>query len=367
MSIVIAAADPIPPAFLLILCFFSVVAVALAVRVGLFRRPSTLGPSRLLADDSPITLLYITVAAGTLWLGVSLLYGSYLQIARGPQVVVEPANPPSVVLATRPVSTQPATTRFVTAPKNPPPPETAAVGSPDILFLSIAPPLLGLIPLIALNLLLMPRGARTLGFQWSNLQRGLFLGIIGILITMPLVLWSSMLVELLYQLFHYQTPTAHELLLVLNHAGPLTRVLVVLAAVLIAPIFEEFLFRGHLQTLLRRIFEPKETQPLPVLPAGREEAAAGELIPDYFNPASHIQKPKSIFQNHPAYPAWIAIVITSLLFASVHPAWMAPPIFVLSLCLGYSYERTGNLYVPITMHALFNTLSTLQYLLMHHG
>jgi hypothetical protein len=187
-----------------------------------------------------------------------------LQIARGPQVVVEPANPPSVVLATRPVSTQPATTRFVTAPETPPPPETAALDSGDILFLSIAPPLLGLIPLIGLNLLLMPRGARTLGFQWPNLPRGLFLGVIGILIAMPLVLWSSSLVELLYQLFHYQTPTAHQLLLVLDHAGPMTRVLVLFAAVLIAPIFEEFLFRGHLQTLLRRRYEPRETPPLPV-------------------------------------------------------------------------------------------------------
>jgi membrane protease YdiL (CAAX protease family) len=37
---------------------------------------------------------------------------------------------------------------------------------------------------------------------------------------------------------------------------------------------------------------------------------------------------------------------------------MSPLIFVLSLCLGYAYERTGNLWVPITIHALFNTIET---------
>ena len=52
---------------------------------------------------------------------------------------------------------------------------------------------------------------------------------------------------------------------------------------------------------------------------------------------------------------WLAIVITSVLFALVHGAlWMMPPIFFLSLCLGYVYERTANLWAPITVHLMFN-------------
>jgi membrane protease YdiL (CAAX protease family) len=35
---------------------------------------------------------------------------------------------------------------------------------------------------------------------------------------------------------------------------------------------------------------------------------------------------------------------------------------VLSLCLGYAYERTGNLWAVMTMHAMFNTTSTVLYL-----
>lgn len=64
----------------------------------------------------------------------------------------------------------------------------------------------------------------------------------------------------------------------------------------------------------------------------------------------------------PAWPSWVAIGLTSVVFASVHPLWTAPIIFVLSLCLGYTYERTGNLWATITMHALFNGVSTAVFL-----
>ena len=65
-----------------------------------------------------------------------------------------------------------------------------------------------------------------------------------------------------------------------------------------------------------------------------------------------------------AAPRWAGIVIASLLFAAVHAGWMAPPIFVLSLCVGYAYERTGNLWTAIVMHATFNITSTLIFLKM---
>ena len=55
-------------------------------------------------------------------------------------------------------------------------------------------------------------------------------------------------------------------------------------------------------------------------------------------------------------------MVTSVLFAVVHPMWTAPVIFLLSLCLGYVYERTGNLWATIVIHAMFNTASTLLFL-----
>jgi membrane protease YdiL (CAAX protease family) len=41
-----------------------------------------------------------------------------------------------------------------------------------------------------------------------------------------------------------------------------------------------------------------------------------------------------------------------------------PPIFVLALCLGFAYERTGSLWVTMSIHALFNGFQTLFYLMV---
>jgi len=71
--------------------------------------------------------------------------------------------------------------------------------------------------------------------------------------------------------------------------------------------------------------------------------------------AEKVQKSKA--------PAMLSILITSMFFASVHPVWSFPIIFLLALALGYAYERTGNLWVSITMHAMFNTISTVLFLL----
>jgi membrane protease YdiL (CAAX protease family) len=42
-----------------------------------------------------------------------------------------------------------------------------------------------------------------------------------------------------------------------------------------------------------------------------------------------------------------------------HPAWMRPPLFLLSVCIGYAYERTGNLWVAIIIHAGFNAFNVI--------
>ena len=66
-----------------------------------------------------------------------------------------------------------------------------------------------------------------------------------------------------------------------------------------------------------------------------------------------------------AYPAlkerwgtWRALVIVSAAFAAIHlhvPS--LGPLFVLAIGLGLSYEFTGSLLAPITMHALFNAVN----------
>ncbi|SDH98567.1 type II CAAX endopeptidase family protein [Janthinobacterium sp. YR213] len=77
--------------------------------------------------------------------------------------------------------------------------------------------------------------------------------------------------------------------------------------VLAAPLCEEFIFRGLLQGGLRR-----------------------------------------------SLPAWQAIGIAAALFALVHPPAAMLPVFVLGLCTGIAYERSGALLAPMLTHALYN-------------
>jgi len=54
---------------------------------------------------------------------------------------------------------------------------------------------------------------------------------------------------------------------------------------------------------------------------------------------------------------WLAISITSIVFAAAHGSvdvHALPVLFVLSLAFGWVFERTGRLTSAIVMHALFN-------------
>ncbi len=77
--------------------------------------------------------------------------------------------------------------------------------------------------------------------------------------------------------------------------------------VLAAPLCEEFIFRGLIQGGLRR-----------------------------------------------SLPAWQAIGIAAALFAIVHPPASMLPVFVLGLCTGLAYERSGSLLAPMLVHAGYN-------------
>jgi membrane protease YdiL (CAAX protease family) len=89
-----------------------------------------------------------------------------------------------------------------------------------------------------------------------------------------------------------------------------TRVLMIFAATIVAPLTEEILFRGFLYGVLKR----------------------------YTDGA-------------------FATLISALLFGIVHMhVGSFLPLFVLALLLATAYEMTGSLLVPMIMHALFNAL-----------
>jgi membrane protease YdiL (CAAX protease family) len=171
----------------------------------------------------------------------------------------------------------------------------------------------GLSELIPLGAMLMatktrPDGIRQTGFSPRRLPLGIVLGLFGIVIVLPLILLVNGATEWTLQHFGKAHP-AHALLEVLKtHPAPWLRIADVISAGLIAPLAEEMFFRGLLQTLFRTL--------------------TGN--------------------------SWLAIVFAGAAFAMVHSWWTWPQIFFLALCLGYAYERTGNLWVSVTMHASFN-------------
>jgi membrane protease YdiL (CAAX protease family) len=88
-------------------------------------------------------------------------------------------------------------------------------------------------------------------------------------------------------------------------------VLIIILAVAIAPLVEEFVFRFFLYGVVRRYL-------------GRS----------------------------------VGLAANSLLFAAVHghvPS--AAPLFVLGACFTIAFEWSGSILVPMAMHALFNSLT----------
>jgi membrane protease YdiL (CAAX protease family) len=234
-----------------------------------------------------------------------------------------------------------------------------------------------------------------IGFTSGRLPWGILKGLLAMVIVWPLMMLGGILLELFYRAIRFEHPNTHELLIAMKGAGPWIKAVLIFGACVAAPVFEEFLFRGHIQTLLVRLFNDRSgprtlgpagisparyplTAPPPLPPApvaavlreasSRDRVSSALAVPPL--PAMAIESLEYVRPGipNPAPPAppqrlvWLAVLITSMIFASVHPLWMAPLIFILSLCLGYAYERTGNLWVSITIHALFNTSSTLLFL-----
>jgi membrane protease YdiL (CAAX protease family) len=105
------------------------------------------------------------------------------------------------------------------------------------------------------------------------------------------------------------------------------------SAVLVAPLWEEFLFRGVFQSWLLRV------EPQWIAVSGRSALPLG----------------------------WMPNVVASALFALMHMDHGPDPIplFFLSLGLGYLYHRTRRIYASWTAHAAFNAVSVAQLWLEH--
>jgi membrane protease YdiL (CAAX protease family) len=109
----------------------------------------------------------------------------------------------------------------------------------------------------------------------------------------------------------FQIEPHEQIEMIKNYTQPAIQAAIFISGAIVTPFFEEVLFRGLIQTTIR----------------------------------SYNIKP------------WPAIVITSVIFTLLHPSGLQPAVFVLGMLLGYAYEKSGSLFRPMFIHALFNGMT----------
>ncbi|QOV89789.1 CPBP family intramembrane glutamic endopeptidase [Humisphaera borealis] len=375
---IIAAADPDLTSIaieLLVVAVLLVPGIIVLWKTGSYRWRSVLGPLRIpdRAEMWPVPVALVIGFAG--WMGSAVAYTVLIGIRSAAGGASQPTGEADLMAMLSPL---------------------------DFVVLAAVTPVVGLIAGVAFLILVRPAAVGWIGFKPGRLPRGLALGALAALIGVPLTMLAGGITELVYKAIDFKHPAEHELLKFMKEAPSMwIQVAAILAAVAIAPLVEEFLFRGLIQTSLMTWFhgfgrlrgpvayapqwqmqgnalpyasaavpavDPATGQPIPAgPPAGIGLSDTTPLMPppelgQVVPPAPVAPQPLPELSRRP-WASWLAIVITSVLFAVIHPLWTAPIIFVLAVVLGYVYERTGNLWASIGLHAIFNTISTTIYLL----
>jgi membrane protease YdiL (CAAX protease family) len=313
--------------------FWSLLAIALllviAITMAAVRGGTVAGPMRLPPGEQRGTLAGIFFLGLAVWMLVPSFWAAAIR-AQEPPAADAPTTRPAALFT-------PQQSVLVSV--------IAGSGAATVMILG--------------NLMFRPGGLGRLGLSLAALPRGVWIGFLAGLLIVPLTFISAMLTDQLWRRVGLDHPEAHEMLQILGAAdAPLLRMLIYVSAIAVAPLFEELLFRGHAQTLLvamltpaaspARQFDPFDPPPPSVAPSSEQPPTA--MPPPAFRPRGSAMAPPSA--------RWIAIIITSFTFALVHGAvWMMPPIFFLSLCLGYLYERTANLWSVVFVHLLFNAVN----------
>lgn len=209
-----------------------------------------------------------------------------------------------------------------------------------------------------------------LGVSWKSWPRQVGVGVAAALLTTPAVYAIQTLAARYWEVNDHDVQK-----MMAENLSPGVAAFALVSTVLLAPLVEEFLFRGVFLGWLTRIF----SEPSPVTrssPVVDGKSMSAELEPGTgcgLGPSSNPTGSESgtgesagsagpeADLSRPNVVSPQAIIGTSLLFAGLHaPQWPAPVgIFFLSVVIGVVYQRTGSLVTAIVMHAVFNACGTL--------
>ncbi len=167
---------------------------------------------------------------------------------------------------------------------------------------------------------LFARRLKGFGLDLRTVVRDFAASIINFVAVLPLVWLGVVIVDLAGKFLvgpSFEIGANEGLDALTQNPQPAARLLMLAYLAVLVPVFEEVLFRGLIQSMAR----------------------------------SYLDSP------------WLAILITSFIFALMHPMLHWPAIFMLSLGIGYSYERSGSLFRPIFIHIFFNATNVCVVLL----
>jgi membrane protease YdiL (CAAX protease family) len=183
--------------------------------------------------------------------------------------------------------------------------------------------LVSIAAIIFMAYIYFPRRLKGFGLNSKTIVKDFFIACVNLLSIQPVIMAATILTITFGEFFwgpDYQMQQHQQLETITQYPELPLRIIIIVAAVIIAPVFEELLFRGLFQTMARSFLVTR-------------------------------------------YSAWSAILVSSVLFAMTHAdAGHWPSLFVLSLCIGYSYEKSGSLFRPVFIHAIFNAISVISAL-----
>ena len=192
------------------------------------------------------------------------------------------------------------------------------------------------------------RRLKGFGLNVKTVIKDFFVAFVNLLTVWPLITAAIILTMFFGELIwgqEYQMQQHQQLKLITEYSQLPPRILIIVVAVVIAPLLEEMLFRGFFQTTIRSYLD------------ARPSNAEFRLKPAVGGSMLH-RKVSCGDTRRGSGKAWLAIAISSGLFTAIHANtghW--PALFVLGVCLGYAYEKSGSLFRPIFIHSLFNAAS----------